>query len=232
MNNRDRILFITGAVGLALLVVISLFIQCPTVSQERTLNIALGLVAALIAACIPGILSLKFDSLPGLPLNAAGGIAVFLLVVWVKPVALASGPADRPFTNASCQGDVPVGKEISVTQLPPALDPAQQQLKPTNALGRPVSFKFNYTFGEYAGNRQWTQVKPGVWIEMYPNETLFSAFREVRQQQLFECYGTVVQRQDSTQLQIFIPDKGCNKRLWFKENSGEWAYLGEMQSVE
>ena len=77
MNKRDRILFINGAVGLALLVVISLFIQCPTVSQERTLNIALGLVATLIAACILGILNLRFDSLPGLPLNPAGGSPYF-----------------------------------------------------------------------------------------------------------------------------------------------------------
>jgi hypothetical protein len=123
MNKRDRILFMTGAVGLALLVVITLFIKCPTVSQEGTLNIALGLVAALIAACIPGVLNLKVASLPGLPVQAAGGLVVFLLVILVKPTALASGPADRQFTNSACQGDVPVGKEISVTQLPSALDP-------------------------------------------------------------------------------------------------------------
>lgn len=47
MNQRDRLLFITGCTGLALMVVISLFIKCPTVSQEWTLSIALGLAAAL-----------------------------------------------------------------------------------------------------------------------------------------------------------------------------------------
>ncbi|MFJ4444880.1 hypothetical protein ACIPZ8_22680 [Pseudomonas sp. NPDC089422] len=233
MNKRDSILFITGSVGLALLVLATLLIGCPTISQERTLNIALGLMSALIAACIPGILGLRIDALPALPIQAGGGIVVFILVVWFRPAALASEPVELQFSNASCQGNVPVGKEINITKLPPALDPTQQQLKSESALGRPVSFTFNYTFGEYAGSRRWTQVKPGVWIEMYPNEILFSAFREVGQQKLFNCMGTVVERQDSSHLKIFIPNKGCDDKLWFNASSGgEWAYLGEMKSVE
>ena len=230
MNQRDRLLFITGCTGLALMVIISLFIKCPTISQEWTLSIALGLAAALIAACIPGVLNIKFDSVPALPVQAGGAIVVFLLVVWFKP-ALAAIPADRQFTNTSCQGQLPVGRELSVAVLPPALNPAQQQVNPMNALGRPVRFTFDYTFGAYAGSRQWTQVRPGVWIEMYPNGELFSAFREIGQRKLYECEGTVVQRQDSTKLEVFIPDKGCDNRLWFNAGA-EWAYMGLMKSVE
>lgn len=231
MKDRDQAIFFLGMTGVVLLVAVSLYIKCPTSTQERTLTYALGLMSALVATRIPGVIDLNIKSEFILPIRASGAIVIFLVIVLVKPAAIASTSTEKQFSNASCQGAAPFGKGIERSRLPSDLNPEQKRLGPEDSFKRPVEFTYDYRFGEHAGLREWTQVKPGVWVEMYPGGDFFSIFREVEQGELFSCHGTIVQRNDNTRMQLFIPDKGCDNQLWFKPDQGEWLYLGKMQSV-
>lgn len=234
MTKDERGLFLIGLVGVCAVVVLTIFLPCPSTTQAWYTSIALGLMSALVAAQIPGVLNIDFSQAASARVRAGGAIAVFALIVFVKPTALAGTDEDKQFSNRSCQGPVPEGKELDKSILPKNLNPEiQGSIAPIQSLGRPVRFTFDYPYGDLAGTRYWTQVKDGVWIETYPDGKLFSPFREIGRSTYDSCKGIVVQRQDATALKIFIPDKGCEKMwLWAQAGGSGWGFLGQMNGVE
>lgn len=232
MTKREQIPFFTGIVGIVFLLAVTLLIPCLTPKQGLTLSIALGLMAALVAAQIPGALNIDLNPTTETKVKASGAIGIFILVVFVTPVAISGTDAEQRFADARCQGSVPEGKQLNKEKLPPALNPSERGSIPSSeALGRLVEFSFYYSFGELAGERNWAQVKPGVWIESYPDKKLFTAFREVGRMTNNGCEGSVVERQDGSSFKVFIPDKDCDKKwLWFQVAGGTWSFLGSMNS--
>jgi hypothetical protein len=223
----------TGIAGLLFSLVIGLLIACPTPTQQHTLQIVLSISAAMAAASIPGFLNIHISGGSAFGIRAGGALAVFVLLYKFGPAPWFDERVAASFSNASCQGQLPVGMYIHQRDLPPALDPSKVgSLSPDASMGRPVHFSINYTFQPSPGIRDWTQVKPGVWIERYPDPTIFTAFREIERKTLDGCAGTVVSPDVEPSLHTFIPDKGC-KLMWarFQHGSGEWAWFGEMQDI-
>jgi hypothetical protein len=223
-------------VGVALLVlagVASFLLPCPTLSQHYAFQVLWSLSGAMVAGAIPGTLHLKISQGSTVGISATGAIAVFCILFWFDPL-LSKSRLNDTFSSATCQGHLPEGERVSISHLPGDLNPAQGALlSQTDAQGRPVHFYVNYTFQPMPGIRDWTQVKPGVWIERYPDPTVFTAFRETGRITLDGCAGTVVGRTSEVGADVFIPDKGCNL-MWarFRQpGSQQWQWFGEMNDI-
>ncbi|MCY1276887.1 hypothetical protein D9M70_255600 [compost metagenome] len=232
MTKQERLPFFIGVIGVALLLAVTLTTPCLTPRQGFYLSIALGLMAALVARQIPGALNIDLSPAAFTKVRAGGAIAVFIIIVFAQPLTVVGYDSEERFANTICQGKVPEGKQLDEAKLPPSLNPYEAgPISTDDAMGRLVKFSFYYSFGELAGDREWSQVKPGVWIEAYPNNKLFTAFREVGRMTNFGCSGSVVERQDSSGFKVFIPDKDCEKKwLWFQVGGGPWSFLGSMNS--
>lgn len=229
---KDQLMtFSVGVVGLFVLIGLSIHYPCLHPKPTGYVTIGIGLMSALIAAQVPGLLQVNLAPGKSTKVKATGAIAMFLLVVFVKPLLLGETEADDQFAKQSCQGPVPTGTQLPKSALPPDLNPASARVDSAVSAGRPTRFRFDYPFGEFAGTRDWTQVKEGVWIESYPNNQLFTAFRETERVKGV-CNGIIVERQDASGFQIYIPDKSCaNKQLLWRTHAGAWSLLGEMKDV-
>ena len=228
-----RILFGAGLALLIVVCVVALLLPCPTVSQGFPFQVLLSLSGAMVAAGIPGTIEVKLSTNAGVAVRAGGAIAAFILLFWLDPLLPGKTRLENTFANASCQGYVPRG-EIRKQDLPTGLNPEDVgRISSQDALGRPTHFSINYKFQPSPGIRDWTQVKPGVWIERYPDPNVFAAFQEKGRTTLDGCPGSVLLRTSSQGADVFIPDKGC-KLMWvrFRQlDSQEWQWFGEMQDV-
>jgi hypothetical protein len=74
------------------MIILALAVPTPTEAQWRVFNVVLSLVAAAIAAVLPGVLQLRFTPW----LRAGGALAVFALVYLVKPTTLVSKDPFKP----------------------------------------------------------------------------------------------------------------------------------------
>lgn len=223
-------------IGLALLIGVCLVafrVPCPTASESFPVQVLLGLSGAMVASAIPGAVSVTLSTNALVGVRAGGAIAVFIFLFWLDPLLPSKTRLENTFANASCQGSVPNADLVSKRDLPNSLNPEQGHVSPADALGRPIHFYVNYTFQPMPGIRDWTQVKPGVWIERYPNPDVFSAFREKERITLDGCKGTVVGRTSSSGADVFIPDNGCNL-MWarFRQlGSQTWEWFGQMHDI-
>lgn len=234
MTKDERMLFLIGLVGVFLVGVVTYMVPCPTEKQGSYSSVALGLMAALVAMQIPGMLQFEINSSFLKGLRGGGALGVFVLVAFiVDPLATSRTDEQKRFSNASCQGPLPSGKDLDLSLLPLELDPSVQgSINPANSLGRPVNFTFDYGFGDQKGVRYWSQVKEGVWVEVYPDGNFFSTFREVAQGVHNGCAGIIVRRQDVTLLEVFVPNKECAEvGLWHRQNGSEWNFLGKMENI-
>jgi hypothetical protein len=82
-----------GIVGLAIILIIAIFIPVPTEFQYQVFRIILALAAGGAASMIPGILNLQISNL----ITASGALAVFVVVYFYSPAQLAvRGIAPHP----------------------------------------------------------------------------------------------------------------------------------------
>jgi pimeloyl-ACP methyl ester carboxylesterase len=93
------------------------------------------------------------------------------------------------------------------------------------------------------GDRFWTRPVPDRWTERYPSG-LTSNFRVVRRSSNSECNGTIVENQADPNLQLFIPDKECDRMViaWrrrskallaaFTRSELKWTELSSMIDVK
>lgn len=233
--SRDRLLFLFGLVGVVFAFAAGMFLPCPTMRQQWHQTILFALTAAALGAAIPGMLKLQLR-VPGnkSAIQAGGGLAIFVVVYLLNPAGLGSDRGDRAFSNASCQGVTPSGFAVNKTKVPQDVLPEEVgPIASAAALGRPVRFDFNYESGEYAGLRKWTQVKPGVWSEVYPNPAIITVFTERGRDEIEKCKGTRVAADDSRSLEIFIPDLACTDKTLFWRSGAEpaWHVLGLMTNA-
>jgi hypothetical protein len=231
----DKWLLLFGIVGVALAFIVGIFLACPTIRQQWHQTILFALAAAALGAAIPGILKLQLE-IPGNKgaIQAGGGLAIFVIVYYLNPAGMGSDRGDQAFSNASCQRVNPTGFAVSKTSVSEDVLPEKVgAISSAVSLGRPVEFAFNYGFGEYAGLRKWTQVKPGVWSEVYPNPAIITVFTERGRDQVGKCLGTRVAAADSRNLEIFIPDLDCaDKTLFWRAGADpQWQVLGPMKDA-
>jgi hypothetical protein len=92
LSPQKTALLLFGVFFVVVMLIIALSVPNPTESQWRTFNIVLALVAAAIAAVLPGVLELQFTPW----LKAGGALAVFALVYLVKPMTLVATDPFRP----------------------------------------------------------------------------------------------------------------------------------------
>lgn len=232
-KNTDRTLLIIGTIGLILFLLLGLQLPCPTPNQQRQLQIVTSLAAAAVGASLPGVLSMEIPIPAGGAVRAGGALGVMLLVFWFNPASWADDTNDKSFSTASCQGWTPTGLYVPRQTLPASLDPTKSgTIHPEKALGRPVKFSFTYEFGPLRGPRNWSQVRPGVWVEMYPDPSVVTVFTEIGRKKVDECIGTIVTPKKSEDFRVFIPDVGC-KLMWtrFQHGNDNWAWLAEMKDV-
>ncbi|WOE27355.1 hypothetical protein [Acinetobacter towneri] len=84
----DRLSLIIGSIGLALIVIISLFIPSPTNWQQVVLRAILSLTIGIFISTVPGFLHIN---LTGKLLNnrykiiATGSVAAFVIIYMVNP---------------------------------------------------------------------------------------------------------------------------------------------------
>ena len=232
-SKANRNLIGSGAGALLVVLVAALLLPCPTIAQQRMIQIGLSLAAACVAAGISGFVSVNLRLPVGTTVRAGGALAVFLIVFAFNPATWADASLDRRFSNATCEGALPVGLYTPRDRLPRELDPDRTQpITAPLAGGRPVRFSFEYRFDPYPGVRNWTQVRPGVWSETYPDPSIVTVFSERRRDVIDGCVGTVVWSRDKSGLEVFIPDKGC-PLMWtrFRFADGTWGWIGEMKDV-
>ncbi|WP_036625206.1 hypothetical protein [Pantoea sp. AS-PWVM4] len=228
-----------GVIGIAYLVYLSGVQVCePSSFQAATVRIVLSLCSALIATVITGRVIVNAP-IPGVVnIRAGGAIAIFVLVFIVNPLKLSEAKMDASFSNETCHGKLPPGKNVNGKEiikkdsLPENLNPDTNQLSPADALGRPVRFNFYYQFDPYPGTRNWVQVQRGIWIEMYPNPEITTIFREIGRETVDGCPGTIVTQIKTQLFKVFIPDLGC-KMMWlrFQYDDIQWRWLGHMNDV-
>jgi hypothetical protein len=84
-----------------------LLLPCPTVTQQRVLQILIALAAGAFAANLPGFLNVQI----GKAIRAGGALAAFVLVLLWNPASwtIQGGPA----ANSGCPGGAPVGSSQS-----------------------------------------------------------------------------------------------------------------------
>ncbi|MGY6039356.1 hypothetical protein [Aeromonas sp. AE23HZ002T15] len=239
---KDHISFIIGIVAMLCLVYVYSNQTCePNLTQRALLRMALSLSSALVATGITGRIIMNAPLLEKINIRAGGAIAIFALVFLVDPLKMPDEKIDKSFSERTCQGETPTGKIIKGNEilqkrdLPEDLIPSKGNiLQSKEAFGRPVKFNFYYQFGPQAGIRDWSQVRRGVWIEMYPDSSMFTILREVERQSVDGCDGTIVTQQHSQQFKVFIPDIGC-EMMWlrFQLNDNEgWQWLGKMNAIQ
>ena len=81
-------------------------------------------------------------------------------------------------------------------------------------------------------------MRPGVWVEMYPDPRIVTVFSEVRRDTVDGCKGAVVAPKVHQEAigtvpdRLFIPDKDC-RHMWlrFQYGSGPWKWVAEMKDV-
>lgn len=229
LQRRAAVLF--GLVALGVMLLVAFMLPCPTVFQQRIVQVIMAVSAAGVAAMIPGFLSVTIPNVA----RAGGALGVFVLVLLTDPAGWAVPGQESGAATASCVGQHPVGFLIPRNRLPEDLDPIKAVPLPESAAGgAPSRFSLAYEFEPYPGNRQWTRVKSGVWVEVYPNPSIVSVHREVERQNVDGCLGTVVTPMEPGQLKLFIPDVGC-ARMWMRFKDGEakeWSWLGRMSEIE
>jgi hypothetical protein len=205
-------------------------IPCPTVFQQRIVQVIIATSAAGVGAMIPGFLSVTVPTLA----RAGGALGIFVLVLLTDPAGWAVPGLEAAAATASCVGREPVGFLVPRNRLPEELDPQNVEPLPEPVQsGAPVRFSLNYDFQPYPGRRQWTRVQPGVWVEVYPNPSVVTVHHEVGRGNIEGCAGTIVSPRDLAELKLFIPDRGC-ARMWMRFQQGEsttWAWLGQMDDV-
>lgn len=110
-----------------------------------------------------------------------------------------------------------------------AAPPPQPQVV-RDASTKVSSFYFIYQF-DPPGRRDWSQFRDDVWLERYPNgsTTVFQVSGHVS---VDGCPGTLAYNIQEKSFEVFIPDKGC-RLMWlrFRNNSGQWNWLAQMQDV-
>ena len=227
-------IFVIGIGLLILVCAVTIYLPCPTVSQIWPLQVSLALAGGMVAGTIPGRIVVSLPKNSALVVRASGAIAVFVLLLELNPL-LSKQRLESTFSNASCQGFSPTqglahGNTVVASSLSPQ---SAQPIRPDDALGRPIHFSVDYTFQPDPGIRDWTQVKPGVWFERYPNGQQFTAFREKGRTTLDGCPGSVLERTSEQGADVFIPDKGCSL-MWvrFRQlGSQQWQWFQKMQDV-
>ncbi len=85
-TNKQQIRFgiIMGTVLLFVLLIIGLFVECPTQNQNRIFTTVLALAAAAFSAAIPGFIKVQYKK----AITATGAIAVFVIVFIFRPAEL------------------------------------------------------------------------------------------------------------------------------------------------
>lgn len=81
-------IFLFGVVFITVLLVLAIAFPYPTPFQYIVFRVVLGLAAAGVAAIIPGVLNVRVPKIS----QAAGAIAVFLLIYAFSPASLLSQP--------------------------------------------------------------------------------------------------------------------------------------------
>jgi hypothetical protein len=94
MSAATILSFIFGAVFLAALLAIGIFVREPTPFLVTIAKIIAALAAAGVGAIIPGFLNLKLSWGTDLVVRAGGAIALFVLVYFFVPAGLVGG--DHP----------------------------------------------------------------------------------------------------------------------------------------
>lgn len=87
-KQQQGAVFVFGVSFIVIMLLISLEVPNPTVSQYETFKVILALSAAGVAAFIPGFFELKISAL----LRAGGAIAVFVLIYVRTPAQIVSQP--------------------------------------------------------------------------------------------------------------------------------------------
>jgi hypothetical protein len=103
----------------------------------------------------------------------------------------------------------------------------------------PNFFSFEYGAEPQASKRLWLRVDSKTWLERYPDgkETRFQILGRAKAQGI---QGTILDRIDGESgktdgFQVFVPDKSdeaTNMMFRNPEQGGDWAEIGEMESVE
>ena len=86
-SRASLFVFIFGCVFVAALVVLAIVFPSPTVFQYTIFRIVLALASSGIAAFVPGLLRVRLNNW----LAASGALAVFVIVYFFSPAALAAG---------------------------------------------------------------------------------------------------------------------------------------------
>lgn len=126
-----------------------------------------------------------------------------------------------------------LGGAVAIIALTIPLILTAMKPKPVKLTGKPVSFTYDYPYGDLAGERQWSQTADGMWREVYPDAKTIIYFKELRREKLEQCQGTVVERDDATNFKVLFADRDCQKQwLFYQVGDGEWQFAGTMKSVQ
>src|SRR5437016_6337999 len=103
------------------MLLVSIAIPNPTVTQQRTFNIILALAAAGVAAMIPGFLNIEVPS----GIRAGGAIAVFVVVFFFNPAHAVTNSSDSLAQTATLTGTVEdsdgqgiAGVKVTIDEIP------------------------------------------------------------------------------------------------------------------
>ena len=98
MTKKQQVTFgaITGLVLLLILLAIALIVRCPTNFQNNIFIIILALAGAAFASIIPGLIEVKYRQI----ITAAGALAVFVIIFFMKPTQLSN------YTNCPSENDI------------------------------------------------------------------------------------------------------------------------------
>lgn len=92
---QTKLAFIFGTVFIVVLLIIALFVPCPTRSQMAIFKTVLSLASAGIAAIIPGFFEFKYQKV----VSAGGAMGVLALVYLFNPATLITGDdCSSPFS--------------------------------------------------------------------------------------------------------------------------------------
>jgi hypothetical protein len=84
-TDEKKLAYIFGVVFVVMLLAVALFVPNPTAFQYTVFRIVLALAAAGVAAMIPGFLEVTISTW----LRAGGALAIFVIVYFYAPAALA-----------------------------------------------------------------------------------------------------------------------------------------------
>ena len=92
MPPQKTAFFLFADFFIVVMLAVAIAVPTPTESQWRVFNLVLSLVAASMAAVLPGVFQLKFTPW----LRASGALAVFAFVFLIKPAGLVSYDPFKP----------------------------------------------------------------------------------------------------------------------------------------